>query len=133
MRFGNASDFTNDGKARISSSILKPGCKRKRERKSFWVNETELTLVNTIETAEPSSSPRRCSPRQEANRVERATAQENATWEQHPLIAALERGRVLPARAPRKADNKGHTRGPAHVRTTKESKIPIQHRVKCKL
>eukprot|EP00966_Prymnesium_polylepis_P285473 6594293-Prymnesium_polylepis.1 len=38
------SDFINDGKARISASIIKPGCKHKREMKSFWVNQTELTL-----------------------------------------------------------------------------------------
>eukprot|EP00966_Prymnesium_polylepis_P147640 3410834-Prymnesium_polylepis.1 len=47
-------------------------------------------------------------------------------------MATHERGRVLPQKAPtKKPDDKGHTRGPAHVRTTKESKIPIQQRA-CK-
>ena len=125
QRLGNACDFVNNRKARVTHQHLKPGCSKKRITTAVWVEPSDLTLKEAA-IEEPGGN--RTSPRQHVSRAERPSEGEGQI-SGGPQLAVHERGRVLPQKPKRIDRLHGRCRGTAHEHKTKETNVPIQKRI----
>ena len=120
LRLGNASDFVNDGRARIQYEKIKRGAKYKKETHFNWVKADTLTRFEDLADATSERDTPRKSPR-----IAECVTTQGETDALLPAHSGMERDRKLPRKAV------APVRGPNKLqRQTAESKISTDERIK---
>ena len=100
IRLGNAADFVNSNRAKITYSKVMDGRKRKKEIKERWVLPGTLKLPPPGEAEETIASPDESGRRTSPRIAERRMGRGGETGSAGPELAAHERVRKLPQKQP---------------------------------